>query len=59
MQVENTHQDWAIIKEQKAFFTPFGDSQVAYATCHGIVAEGFCFASLEEMKAELFVEETA
>ncbi len=53
MKVENAYPDWVCNEAQRRLFTPFGESGVFYATCHGIVLESEAYASKEEMLAAL------
>ena len=53
MCVENLHENWAITKEQKELFTPFGNSRILYATTHGFISENVVFASKEELLKEI------
>lgn len=47
--VENQHDAWAHTKEQKALFTPWGDSGIYYSTCHGQFPEDHLYESREAM----------
>ena len=49
MIVQNAHEDWASTDIQKDIFTPFGMSRVIYATCHGMINESDCYATLSEL----------
>lgn len=49
MAVENLRENWALTKEQKTIFAPFGSAGVYYGTCHGIVREEEAFSSKIEM----------
>jgi hypothetical protein len=47
MQVENLHK--ASTPEQKAIFTPFGENDVFYGTCHGVFDEAEVFPSRDAL----------
>lgn len=49
MCVENEHDDWASTEAQKALFTPFGPSDVIYATCHGLISNRHAFGSRQDL----------
>ena len=51
--VENAHDDWNCTDEQKALFTPFGQSREAYATCHGFVPVDDAYGSKQDLIGSL------
>ena len=50
MIVQNAYEDLASTDVLKDIFTPFGMSRVVYATCHGLINESDCYATLSELK---------
>lgn len=53
MCIENKDEAKACTKEQDKFYMAFGKSTVSYSTCHGIVNEGSCFKTREELLSSL------